>query len=39
MTAAGSAFTPDALPKRLSDKAMNTLSGLSLLVPVCLAGQ
>lgn len=33
------AFMPDALPKRLSDKAMNTLSGSSLLVSLCLAGQ
>ena len=33
------AFMPDGLPKRLSDKAMNTLSGFSLLVSLCLAGQ
>lgn len=33
------AFMLDGLPKRLSDKAMNTLSGFSLLVSLCLAGQ
>lgn len=32
------AFMPDALPKRLSDKAMNTLSGSSLLVSLCSTG-
>lgn len=33
------AFMLDGLPKRLSDKAMNTLSGFSLLVSLRLAGQ
>lgn len=33
------AFMLDSLPKRLSDKAMNTLSGFSLLVSLRLAGQ
>ncbi len=33
------AFRLDGLPKRLSDKAMNTLSGFSLLVSLRLAGQ
>lgn len=32
------AFMPDGLPKRLSDKAMNTLSGFSLLVSLRSAG-
>lgn len=33
------AFMLDGLPKRLSDKAMNTLTGFSLLVSLRLAGQ